>query len=525
MTFLDIYNELQNASKKEKQVEAFINPIEAADVSVPALNLPTKLTKNQRTFLSKVLAFIDMKKQVRIRDVATLMNISCKNKRLLSITGSVKNSSNFIRGMVNLGLISVVDDTYQFNAYYSRQNHSKRYAYHYKNELLIKEYCKQNNINIYKPNKNYNNNTIVESFSIDSFETDEVKFSNHLLLHKPDDYSVSEFEAYLTQALYKNYPQLSKYQQMADLINDTFYADDADRQIRFVPSFTWNKGNNSVIKIGIRATNTLVSAKKDKDGNENFYGIYKEDVLLKYGFNLEKDVKSSVPRITYLLNKKEWLSEDIDIYQNIYNEYLKINNNNNNNTIVESFSEVREAIKGLHMRGYFDNETMMAVHINNQIKLNYDGVKEEMSKYRQAIISAEGGNTFGSEVFFHESCIYLDVLYELLKKGFDVLQIYDAFYSKKEGMSNEEFETLVRQIVENKAIQYINKYQTNINNTINKYNNNLANNYNNTINRYNNTIVESFSNNEKIDISSLVEQALADEEEFEEAVNELKLLS
>ena len=518
MTFIDIYNELQNASKKEKQVEAFINPIEAADVSVPVLNLPTKLTKNQRTFLSKVLAFIDMKKQVRIRDVATLMNISCKNKRLLSITGSVKNSSNFIRRMANLGLISVVDDTYQFNAYYSKQNHSKRYAYHYKNEVLIKKYCKQNSINIYKPNKNYNNNTIVESFSIDSFETDEVKFSNHLLLHKPDDYSVSEFEAYLTQALYKNYPQLSKYQQMADLINDTFYVDDADRQIRFVPSFTWNKGNNSVIKIGIRATNTLVSAKKDKDGSENFYGIYKEDVLLKYGFNLEKDVKSSVPRITYLLNNKEWLSEDIDIYQNIYNEYLKINNNNNNNTIVESFSEVREAIKGLHMRGYFDNETMMAVHISNKVKLNYDSVKDEMSKYRQAIISAEGGNTFGSEVFFHESCIYLDVLYELLKKGFDVLQIYDAFYSKKEGMTNEEFETLVRQIVENKAIQYINNYQININNTINKYNNLTNNN--------NNTIVESFSNNEKTDILSLVEQALADDEvELEEAVNELKLLN
>lgn len=38
--------------------------------------------------------------------------------------------------------------------------------------------------------------------------------------------------------------------------------------------------------------------------------------------------------------------------------------------------------------------------------------------------------------------------------------------------------------------------------------------------------MESFSNNEKIDISNLAEQALADdEEEFEEAVNELKLLS
>ena len=36
MTFLDIYNELQNASKKEKQTEAFIKPIEVANISIPA---------------------------------------------------------------------------------------------------------------------------------------------------------------------------------------------------------------------------------------------------------------------------------------------------------------------------------------------------------------------------------------------------------------------------------------------------------------------------------------------------------
>ena len=116
---------------------------------------------------------------------------------------------------------------------------------------------------------------------------------------KPENWSERQFEEYLTACLYENYPALKEYQEKADLINDVFYTDDVDRQIQFVPTFTWGKGNKRITKIGIRATNCLVSAKKEDDENK----LTRKDVLDKYGLKYEFDVKSSVPRLTYLLSE------------------------------------------------------------------------------------------------------------------------------------------------------------------------------------------------------------------------------
>jgi len=58
-----------------------------------------------------------------------------------------------------------------------------------------------------------------------------------------------------------------------------------------------------------------------------------------------------------------------------------------------------------------------------------------MYLYQTAIMEAEGGRLFDSEIFLHESCIYIDVLYALLEDGFFVWQCYDAFYAKKEGVT------------------------------------------------------------------------------------------
>ena len=41
----------------------------------------------------------------------------------------------------------------------------------------------------------------------------------------------------------------------------------------------------------------------------------REKLLDEMGFNLKKDVKSSVPRLTLSLNSGYWIDEDIDIYK------------------------------------------------------------------------------------------------------------------------------------------------------------------------------------------------------------------
>lgn len=89
---------------------------------------------------------------------------------------------------------------------------------------------------------------------------------------------------------------------------------------------------------------------------------------------------------------------------------------------------------------------------------NRQEVYDEMSRYQRAIVKAEGGKLYGSEIFFHESCIYLDVLQALFDEGFFCWECYDAFYARKEDVTQEEFEEHVGALVEEKANAYIQRY-------------------------------------------------------------------
>ena len=123
------------------------------------------------------------------------------------------------------------------------------------------------------------------------------------------------------------------------------------------------------------------------------------------------------------------------------------------------FSEVRDAIKSLHMRAYFDKPSTLGLHIRramNYAKEEYkEAINTEMMIYKKAVEIAEGGHLYDNEIFFHESCIYMDVLYELLNLDFFVWQCYDAFYAKKNNVEQEEFENLVSKLVAEKANNYI----------------------------------------------------------------------
>ena len=218
----------------------------------------------------------------------------------------------------------------------------------------------------------------------------------------------------------------------------------------------------TVRKIGIRCTNSLVSAKKEDNEDEvNFAGVYREEVLRHFNLNLAKDVKSSVPRITHSLNSGWWIPEDIDIYELIYREYVDERKRNGEYDEVGEFKDMREAIKSLHMRAYFDSAAMLGFHTRQAMGYVEDAeaVDREMRIFRNAVLRAEGGVFYDSEIFYHESCIYMNVLEELFKKGFFVWECYDAFYARKNGVSQEEFEKICRRIVERKANDYVKRWR------------------------------------------------------------------
>lgn len=104
---------------------------------------------------------------------------------------------------------------------------------------------------------------------------------------------------------------------------------------------------------------------------------------------------------------------------------------------------------------------MLGVHTRRvmlEVK-DKEAVDAEMKLYKEAIEVAEGEDLYDSEVFFHESCIYMEVLKELLDNGYKVWQQYDAWYAKKQGVTQEQFEEYAKEVVADKANQYIKNWE------------------------------------------------------------------
>ena len=392
-------------------------PEKAEDYELPPFTIKESKAKGAETKLrnklSKVLAFIDLVKHKRFKTGCTIMPISVTSKDNLAIWDNEMGVSRAISYMIEIGLISLESDKYQYGAYYEKDNKSKTYRYYKENEDKIKEYCEDRNIPVFLVK-----NKVYSTKAIHNIHTDidksKVRFSSRLKLFKPADLSKADFEKQLTLCLYENYPGFRFHIIKANEINEKCYRDYPEFRIRFQPNFSWSDDGLYVNGIGIRATNSMISIKKDA----------RKAILKAYGFTLEKDINASVPRMTLSLNSGHWIDETEDIYERIFR-------------IMEpsgTFTkEKREAIKKLHMRAYFDSGDKSVGHHTwlamDQENIDRQDVCDTMSSFRTAMIQAEGGKLYGSDIFYVESCVYLMTLYDLVMSGHRVWQVYDCFYS------------------------------------------------------------------------------------------------
>ena len=459
MTIVDIYKQIKN-KKEEQKFSSCWKPTEAKAKDygeVPQFSIPQKRKKKStEKMISNTLAFVELVKYKRLRDAVTLMPISTNNKVYLKKFGNSMAISRLIEFMIDIGLISVANPNYRFNSRNPKNNKSREFYYFYDNEIALLAYCETNKISVSR--ECTSSASLFNRFEIGDFDREKVRFSSKLRLKKIDGYSKTEFEDLLRLTLYDNYPEFGQVQKMYEEINQNYYADQPNLQITFEPNFTWEKSNPVIKKIRIRATNSFCNAKKEKDGNPKFCGYYKQDVLDMFGLVFEKDVNSSVPRMTSSINAGKWVSENEDIYERIYNSYLKLKYPNGLPKDAVQFADARPAIKSLHMRCYFDYKGKIGPHIIRAMSSCNDkkAVNEEMKLLWQAIIDAEGGKLYDNEIFYYESVIYGRVLKQLLDEGFFVWMCYDAFYSTaKDNWTQEMFEEHVAALVEEHANKFI----------------------------------------------------------------------
>lgn len=397
---------------------------------LPEFKIPVRRSNNyestKRETLSKILTFVENTQRKRYKEGCTVIPIPQTSKQNLMIWGYPEAIHRAIKYMEEMGLITVHDDSYRFNAPFEGGNYGKLYAYYVDNERKFIQYCKENGIYKYvvKNVEEIRSEEQIEKINLmdelKSFVVSDVRFGHISNLEKPLGFSKTDFEMFLTQCLYSNYPEFKFHQMKVDEINEKFYESYPEFKLRFRPHFTW-KGNN-VVKIGIRLTNEYCSKKKEE----------RKELLLQYGFHLEKDVKSSVPRLTLSINEGRWIDEDIDIYELINNEF---------DPGSECTPERRENIKKYVLKTYFDkgSDQMLGKNVIFRLgKLGIDKkiIDESMGCLRRALVKAVGGKTFGSDIFYIESCVYLMTLYDLLCSGHMVWLVYDAFYSN--GSEDEE---------------------------------------------------------------------------------------
>ena len=190
---------------------------------------------------------------------------------------------------------------------------------------------------------------------------------------------------------------------------------------------------------------------KEHDNGKETNKAWRKDWLKNhYGEWLEFDVKSSIFRINYFLNNGEWLDNSIDLYELMYGKKFES-------------AEKRAEYKAIAMNLYFEKSVgTLYTHVSNKAeslkKYDNDVMKMMLGDMHKQMTSVIG-NCHDSEIFLHESCIYMDLQNELLKQGFDVTVVYDGFYvDRKEGMDNTQFAQICNKLLERISREYAQKY-------------------------------------------------------------------
>ena len=252
--------------------------------------------------------------------------------------------------------------------------------------------------------------------------------------------------------LYESRPQYRKLLLTLQEIN-TFIPE--DEWHRCAPNVSRDKHGN-ITRIGVRATNPWCSTKTEDDGNPNYHGTLREDLLTKrLGTWVEFDIKASIPSMSLLMTTGMWRDDNEDLYEKMSG--LKFKDK------VE-----RQKYKDLFLPMYFNATPEQAIaHLKRRSsQLNHLYSEEEwmtaLNQARDVMGNIEDAvGKLGTEVFLHESCICANVMLRMLKEeGWRVLQVYDGFYIKTDGT---DFDAKVKQeraseIVREEAERYYRVY-------------------------------------------------------------------
>ena len=387
--------------------------------------------------------FVDFYKHKAQRKHISLLVISTTSTFFKMVYKSQKNVSNLLALAQKVSLIKCVDTEWSYT-----KGKAKVYAWNKNSESILISLFKSFNINIkqYQSSINqssYNNidRNIREEDILEASRRFNVKITSKTRLPISNELAA--------KMILDKYPQIKQLWQTLDEDNKSLEAD----EWTFAPLTIERSGSlkdSRISRIAIRARNSYCSAKVHDITEQDLISgrVLRDEVIkAKYGHVYEQDVKSSIYRVTYLLNKGVWLDDSIDLYEMIAGFKFET-------------PEQRELFKRpFCQKMYFsasskDMKTKVCWnHQKTTRKYLEDNFGEATLLKARENMEKAIGFSYRSEIFLHESCIYAQVAHKLRTMGYKVFQVYDGFFTDK-----PLDRTTFNNIVKSKALSYYYKY-------------------------------------------------------------------
>ena len=289
-------------------------------------------------------------------------------------------------------------------------------------------------------------------------------------------------EEQVYQELYRKYPYLAYYQELAESLSEDL---PQAEKIRFCPNihikpYDW-EGQKipTVTKIGIRATNPVCSKtsfqkqKKKAERNGNHYEKqenieYREDYLDRVlGDDRDEQDEFDVHASIATISHAKFFPEDgmgnlkEDPYKKMF--YLFKDELRKLEPSINGWEDARDYFKKLFMRLFNSSspdevlarliwhqmelleKDSNAVFDVNLLKYDKSFLLDMFTKWKNAVSQYCGDyGPHSTEVYFEESCIYLEVRAILAERGIRVVQVYDCFYFRHNEMP-EDIEDIIAQ--------------------------------------------------------------------------------
>lgn len=442
-------------SNQAKQNESTYEPFKIDENFDSSLFLnPTKeqiVKLLKRKFIAKLKIlkpFVDVMKYKTSTKGVSICPISSNSKLWNIVYGSQRKVSRVVQYSKEIGLLYCVDENYS-----SKLEYCKEYAYDKRVERKLLELFNEHQIE--SQSQSHNKSYVISM--IDTFARDKEQgelcddYMKRGKIRIAQQTKLPLTKGSLMAGLSEVYPQYIEMLETIDEDNNSMELIDHDHAI---PTFKMDKDKN-VIGIGIRKTNGYCNLKvhgyEDRSSWESFgeneRNRIRDSVIEKrLGGIYENDVKSSIYRITYLLNKGEWLDRKIDLYPMMAGFDFKS-------------KEERNLFKSpLAMKLYFSSSIDKAIHSTiyqcPQLKKSFEelNAKDVLQKARDNMFNAIG-SSYRSEIFLHESCIYTQVAHRIRQMGYRLIQIYDGFFTDKP-LDEDSFDEIVKKC----ALDYYHKW-------------------------------------------------------------------